>query len=343
MVGDGEVMAMTLTTRQIADAVGGALDGPGDVAVEAVEQLDLASAGQVTFVRDQARAQQAAGTRASAVLVASGVELAATDGRAMIRVDNVDLAVAKVLEMLAPPPVRPVAGGEHTYFDPAASHGQDVIVGTGCYIGPGVTVGDRTVIHANVSVLDDSVIGSDCCIYPGVVVRERCVLGDRVILHSNVVIGADGFGYTPSADRTHVVKIPHIGTVSIDSDVEIGASTCVDRGKFAATTIGAGTKIDNLCQIAHNCRIGRGCLIAGQTGLAGSVTLKDGVILGGNVGVAEHITIGAGAKLAAKSGVMTDVPAGVTWGGVPARDIRDAKREFIAMQRAARVRGKRRE
>jgi UDP-3-O-[3-hydroxymyristoyl] glucosamine N-acyltransferase len=200
-------------------------------------------------------------------------------------------------------------------------------------IGPGVTIGADTVLHANLSIMADSVIGADCRLYPGAVIRERCEIGDRVVIHCNAVIGSDGFGYTASSDGSGLMRIPHIGGVKIESDVEIGAGTCIDRGKFAQTVVGAGTKIDNLCQIAHNCRIGRCCLLAGRVALAGSVTLGDGVRLGGGVGVRDQVTIGAGASLAAYAAVMHDVPAGAVWGGYPAQDTKTALREIAAIRK----------
>jgi UDP-3-O-[3-hydroxymyristoyl] glucosamine N-acyltransferase len=154
-----------------------------------------------------------------------------------------------------------------------------------------------------------------------------------VILHSNVSIGADGFGYEPSPDGAGLVKVPHLGTVSLEDDVEIGAGSCVDRGKFGATVVGRGTKIDNLVQIAHNCRIGRGCVIAGQSGFSGSVTVGDGVTIAGGVGVADHVTIGSGATIGARSGLMKDVPAGETHVGYPAYEAGIALRQAAALRK----------
>jgi UDP-3-O-[3-hydroxymyristoyl] glucosamine N-acyltransferase len=151
--------------------------------------------------------------------------------------------------------------------------------------------------------------------------------------HQGVSIGADGFGYRPDPHGGGLLKVPHLGTVEVGDRVEIGANACVDRGKFGATVVGEGTKIDNLVQIAHNCRIGRSCIIAGLCGLSGSVTLEDGVVLGGNVGIADHVTIGAGARIGAKAGVMSDVPAGRSMLGCPADDLRAALRQMAAVRK----------
>jgi UDP-3-O-[3-hydroxymyristoyl] glucosamine N-acyltransferase len=181
--------------------------------------------------------------------------------------------------------------------------------------------------------MEDAGIGPGCVLFPGVVVYHHCELGSGVIVNANTVIGADGFGYRPAPDGSGLVKIPQIGTVKIGNDVEIGAGACIDRGKFSATVIGDGTKIDNLCHIAHNCRIGKGCVLAAQVGLSGSVVVGDGVAIGGQVGVADHFTVGDGAQLAAQAGVISDVPAGATWFGTPAHDLRATLREAVALRR----------
>ena len=165
------------------------------------------------------------------------------------------------------------------------------------------------------------------------VVRERCRIGRRVILHQNVSIGADGFGYWASPEGTELLKVPQIGTVAIEDGVEVGANSCVDRGKFGATIIGAETKIDNLVQIGHNCRIGRSCVIAALTGLGGSVIMGDHVRVGGAVGIADHVRIGDGATIGAKSGVMRDIPDGTTVLGTPANEVQKTLRQWAATRK----------
>ena len=176
--------------------------------------------------------------------------------------------------------------------------------------------------------------GPGCELYPGVVIRERCELGARCTLHANAVIGADGFGYRPAPDGRGVIKIPQIGIVRLGNDVEIGASTCIDRAKFSATVIGDGTKIDNLCQIAHNCVVGRGCVIAGQAAIAGSVTMGDGVVIGGNASSVTTSRSATAPSIAGGAAVTEDVPAGETWAGYPAHARATAAlREYAAMRR----------
>ena len=329
----------SFTAQEIADRVGGELVGPADLPVRGVEQLDQAAPDQISFVRDQKNVAAWEASAARVVLASQRVELECKDGRAVIRVANADLAMAVVLGLFAPPPPASKPGVHPgATVDPEAELGADVAIGPGCVIGPGVRLGDECVLHANVCVMDESTLGRRCLLYPGVVVRERCKLGDDVIIHANAVIGADGFGYAPSADGASLVKIPQIGTVTIGNDVEIGAGTCVDRGKHSATTIGDGTKIDNLCQIAHNCRIGRSCAFAAQVGLAGSVMVGDGVMLGGNVGVRDQVSIGSGATIAAYAAVMGDVPEGATWGGYPAQELRQTMRQIAVVRKLADMR-----
>ncbi len=183
------------------------------------------------------------------------------------------------------------------------------------HLYPGVEVGAGSVLHANV------------------VVRERCRIGRGVIIHQNTSIGADGFGYRPDPKGGGLLKVPHIGNVVIEDQVEIGANSCVDRGKFGSTVIGAGTKIDNLCQIGHNVRIGRSCVVAAQTGLSGSVVVGDGVLIGGRGGASDHVSIGAGARLGGNSVAFKDVPPGATWVGFPADDANAVKRQWASLRK----------
>ncbi|QNN22870.1 UDP-3-O-(3-hydroxymyristoyl)glucosamine N-acyltransferase [Planctomycetales bacterium ZRK34] len=324
---------MGLTTQQIADLTGGQLHGPGDVAIDSMEIVGRATAGQLTMIGSSLYAEQWGDSQATAALVAEGVELAEANGRAFIVVADVDLASAAVLKKLAPEPVA-VAEGVHpsVTVDATARLGRGVRIAAGCYIGPNVVIGDNVTLHANVTIHAESQIGDSCVIWSGTVIRERCTLGPRCILHPNVTIGADGFGYRPAPGGAGIVKIPQIGTVQIGAEVEIGAGSCVDRGKFSATIIGDSCKIDNLVQIGHNCRLGRCVIIAGVAGIGGSVTIEDGAVIGAGVGIADHHTIGAGAKLAARAGVMHDIPAGQTWGGMPAQPFRAFMREASALR-----------
>ncbi len=322
----------TYTAKELADRVGGALTGPGDLRITGVERLDRAAAGQLTFIGHDRFADAWTASAASAVLVSDKITVPDDPRRAVIRVPDADLAMAQVLALFAPPLPKPEPGvAASACVHPTAAVGKNAGIGAGCYVGPRTTIGDDCIIHPNVTILDDCRIGAGCTLWPGVVIRERCELGEGCILHPNVVVGADGFGYR--AGPRGPVKIPQIGSVILGREVELGAGTCVDRGKFSATVIGDFTKIDNMCQIAHNCRIGRGCIIAGQSGIAGSATLGDGVMIGGRVAVKDHVTIGDRAQIGGSAAVMDNVPAGEAWAGYPARPARQALREHAAMRK----------
>jgi UDP-3-O-[3-hydroxymyristoyl] glucosamine N-acyltransferase len=202
-------------------------------------------------------------------------------------------------------------------IDPSAQIGEGASIGAHCVVEKNARVGAGTVLYPNCFIGANAVVGKDCLFYPGVVLRENCEAGDRVIIHPNSVIGADGFGYIQQEGRHE--KIPQLGRVVLENDVEIGALTAIDRATLAETRIGAGTKIDNQVQIAHNVRTGKGCIIVAQAGIAGSSTLGDGVVIAGQVGVVDHVKIGSYSVITAGSGVMSDLPEKSVVFGVPAR------------------------
>ena len=332
----------TLTTGQLAAELGAALTGPADIPITGAEALDQAGPGQIVFVRSPKFAKAWPASRASAVLVTRGVELPKTEtapgapARAVLTVADADLAMTRVLELLMPP-APTLAPGIHpsAVIDPSAQVHHTAHVGAIATIGPGCVIGPGVVLHAGVRLGANVTIGPGSTLHANVIVQDRCAIGASCILHPAVVIGADGFGYRLDPIAKALVKIPHIGHVTIGDHVEIGAGSCIDRGKFGATTIGDGTKIDNLVQIGHNCRVGRSVVICGCAALAGSVTVGDGVMIGGGAGVADNTTVGAGARIAGQSGVMNDVPPGETVTGAPALPHRDWARAHVALRRLA--------
>lgn len=324
------------TTAQLADLVGGSLDGPGDLTITGINALADATEQQVTFIASPQYAARWPESRAGAALVSRGIEAKGHDRtrRALIEVDNAELASAAVLEAFMPEPARPEVGVHPTaVVHPKATVAPTARIGPHVSIDSAAVIGERVTLMPGVRIYAETQIGDDTTIHANTVIRERCRIGRRVILHQNVSIGGDGFGYRPNADGTGLAKMPHVGTVFIEDDVEIGAGSCVDRAKFGTTTIGRGTKIDNLVQVAHNCRIGRLCLIAGLAGLAGSVTVGDGVQIGAQAGIAEGLSIGDGAKIGAQSGVMRDVPPGRQVLGSPADDAREALRQMGSLRK----------
>ena len=316
--------------------VAGLLSAPvpagADVPITGMNTLDAAGPAELSFLSSDAYLPQFSATRAAAVIVHRRVKLPAGSSVPVFIVDDADLAVAKVLEKLAPPIPRPEPG-----IDPAARIAATATIAPGARIAANVHIGHRTrigaraVIHPNVSISEDVTIGDDCEFFPGVVIRERITIGSRVVIHAGSVLGTDGFGYR--WDGTKHAKVPQIGTVIIEDDVEIGSCVCIDRAKFSATRIGRGTKIDNLVQIGHNVVVGPHCIIVGQTGIAGSVILEAGVVLGGKTAVRDHVTIGAGAMTAACSAIAEDIPPKAIVSGMPALPHRQSLREQAAIRR----------
>lgn len=322
---------MSLTTREIAELVGGELCGAPDVIIRGVAGVRDARPGEITFLAHPRYQSALLTSAASAVLVAPDFA-DALPGKVLIRVANPSRAFTLVVQKLVPAPVRPVPGIDVTArIAPTAQLGENVCIQPFVVIEDGVVIGARTVIGAGSFIGHDSVIGDDCHIYPSVTIRERTRIGNRVILHPGVVLGADGFGF--ETIRGEHQKVPQVGTVEIGDDVEIGANSCVDRGRFGTTRVGRGTKIDNLVQIGHNCVIGEHCVICAGTGIAGSVVIGNRVTLAGQVGVAGHLTIGDGAIIGAQAGVAQDVPPGAVMLGAPAEPHMKFKRTVAAMQR----------
>ncbi len=324
----------SFTIHQINEILKGGLSGNTDRQINAPEQLERAGNNHITFIGNTKYAKLWGDSKACAAVIDEKLELEPGENRALIRVKNPDLAMAKVLEIFDPGPpqfdenIHPSA-----VIHSSAQIGKDTKIGAGCYVGKDVVLGDAVVLYPNVTIFDETKIDTGTICWPGTVIRERSEIGSYCIFHNNCSIGADGFGYRPSEDGRGLVKIPQIGNVVIGNAVEIGANSCVDRGKFSSTIVGDGCKIDNLVQIAHNCILGRSCIMAGNSGLAGSVTLGDGVIIGGSASIKDHTTIHSGAVVGAGSGVMNDIPAGKTFLGYPAREARDMLKQWVAMRK----------
>jgi len=305
--------------------------GDGSASVTGIAPLDRASERDLSLLGAPKYAAAFASSSAGVVLVAP--DLSDAPGRAAARV--IVERPQEALLALLPRFHRPtrVAPGIHptAVLGRGIRLGAEVAIGPYAIIGNAVQLGDKTTVGAHCVIQDGVVIGTSCQLYPSVTAYSGTRLGDRVIVHAGVRLGSDGFGYVQLGGQH--AKIPHVGRCLIEDDVEIGANTTIDRGSIDDTVIGAGTKIDNLVQIAHNVRIGRLCLIMAQVGIAGSARVEDGCMLLGQVGVSGHHTIGAGARLAAQAGVFGDIPAGETWSGYPARPHKTALRAQAALFR----------
>ena len=319
--------------QEINEVLNGVIVGDSAVRITAPEQLEVASASEISFIGNKKYEKFWDTSKACAAVVNEDISIEPGENRAFIKVKNADLAMSQVLELFAPPtPLFSTDIHPTAVIDSTAIIGNGTRIGAGCYIGPKVQLGENVTIYPNVTILDECTIGNNTVIWSGAVVRERCHMGNGCIIHPNATIGADGFGFRPDPERG-LVKIPQIGNVVLGNNVEIGANTCVDRGKFSSTVLGDGCKIDNLIQIGHNSKLGRFCIMAGQSGLAGSVTLGNGVLIGGSASITDHVTIGDGSIIGGGSGVTKDVPPGVTLLGYPAIDARDTLRQWAILKR----------
>jgi UDP-3-O-[3-hydroxymyristoyl] glucosamine N-acyltransferase len=315
--------------RDLAERLECRLEGDGGIEIVRVAGIQDAIAGDLTFLANRKYERALSRTAASAVILREDAPPAPC---AMLRTRDPYLAFARAVGLFAPP--SHPAPGVHpmTAVAAGARLGEQVSIGAFVSIGAGASVGARTVIFPNVTIGDGSAIGSDCVIHANVSIRERVTIGDRVTLQNGVVIGGDGYGFVRRGDGTHE-KIPQVATVVIEDDVELGANTTVDRPAVGETRIGAGTKIDNLVQVAHGVTIGRNVLMAAQVGIAGSTHVEDDVIFGGQVGVGGHLTIGRGAVAVGQSGVTNSLDPGAMVSGYPAIDSREWRKASVIFRR----------
>jgi UDP-3-O-[3-hydroxymyristoyl] glucosamine N-acyltransferase len=332
-----------LTVGDIAGLTGANLLDPELASrdIRGVASVDGSDAGCLVFVEARRNRVSLDELKAAAIFCSEKVAEEVPDGVARLVVARPQQSFVEVCRLLFPSAMRPApATGEtgissHAVVHPDAIVEMGATVEAGAVIGPGAAVGSGTVVCANAVIGPNCQIGRDGHVGAGATL-QCCLLGNRVFVHAGVRIGQDGFGYMPG--KSGLEKVPQLGRVVIQDDVEIGANTTIDRGALSDTVIGEGTKIDNLVQIAHNVRIGRHCVIAGHCGISGSAAIGDGVMLGGGVGLADHVTLGARVQVAASSGVMNDIPDGEKWGGTPAQPIKAAFREMAAVRALARGR-----
>ena len=302
---------------ELAAHLGCRLEGDGDLDIVRVTGIEQAQAGDLTFVANARYVSQLATTRASAVILGTDDPVPSTGRFARLRAQEPYLAFAKAVLLFVPGSRPPAGVHPHSALAADVALGADVSIGPFVTVGAGARIGARTVIHPNVVIGAGAVVGDDCILYPHVSIRDRVVIGSRVILHDGVVVGSDGFGFAKQRDGTHF-KIPQTADVVVEDDVEVGANTTIDRPAVGETRIRAGTKIDNLVQIAHGVSIGRRVLFAAQVGISGSTVIEDDVVLAGQVGVAGHLRIGKGVVATAQTGIPNSIEPGQFVSGYPA-------------------------
>ncbi|MCX8064488.1 MAG: UDP-3-O-(3-hydroxymyristoyl)glucosamine N-acyltransferase [Candidatus Hydrogenedentes bacterium] len=323
---------MSLRVSEILNIVGGRLVfGSPDTIVTGVGSIESPKSGDIVFVRDKKYERFLSNTNASAVLIPFEPTVKLPPNLACIIVDFPEVAFLKLIEYFYPQK-NPFPYGVHSnsVVEEGVTFGENVSVAPFVYIGRGTKIGNGVIVYPHVYIGEQCEIGENTIIYPNVTIRELSVIGARCIIHSGVCIGSDGFGFVFDGERWQ--KIPQVGRVVIDDDVEIGSNTCIDRATLGETIIGSGTKLDNLVQVGHNVRIGKHCVVAGTTGIAGSATIGDYVRIGAGAGINGHIEIGNHVSIGAWSGVAKSVEPGKTVSGFPAVEHSLARKIMVSQQ-----------
>ena len=317
---------MNFTASQIALLINGKIEGDANAAVNSFGKIEEAQRGQLAFLANPKYEDHLYSTQASVIIINENLELKQNIGSTLIRVPDAYTAFATLLSKYQEMMTQQMNGIQQpSYIAETASYGENVFIGAFAYLGENVKIGNKTKIFPGVFLGDDVKIGNGTIIHPGVKIYKDCMIGDRVTIHAGAVIGSDGFGFAPQPDESFK-KVPQIGNVVIENDVEIGANTTIDRATIGSTIIKAGAKLDNLIQVAHNVEIGNSTVIAAQTGISGSTKIGKGAMIGGQAGLAGHLHIGDGAKINAQSGVGKSIEAGKAVTGSPAHDYTAALR-----------------
>ena len=332
-------LGVSIRSDELAVMVEGTLIGKPDLVLNSLAAIEAGSLGSLTFIRSANFAKDWADSACSAALVSQGFDVPGhdPDNRALIVVQDADVAVIKILNAINPGIAKPNTGihpnatvDDSAQIDPSAS------IGPGCVVCKDAIINAGAVLVANVYVGQSAIIEADTFIHPSVVVGDRCTIGKRGLIFANCVIGADGFGFLPATKDHPALKIPQIGTVEIGDDVEIGACSTIDRAKFGATTIGDRTKLDNQVHVAHNCKVGHDVLLCGRTTLGGSVTIGNRTIIGGAVVLNDQANVGEDVKIAGGSIVLDEIASGETVLGVPAMPARTGLANLSAQRNLAK-------
>lgn len=306
---------MEFSAKQIAQFVQGVIEGDEDATVNTFAKIEDGKPGAISFLSNPKYTHYIYDTESSIVLVDKSVELEKPTKATLIKVDNAYECVAKLLQLYESMKPKKTGIDSLAFISPSAKIGENVYIGAFAYIGDNVVIGDGCQIYPNVVICENAKVGNDCLFYPNVTIYHDCHIGNRVTLHAGSVVGSDGFGFAPSENGYD--KIPQIGIVTIEDDVEIGANTCIDRSTMGSTYVRKGVKLDNLVQIAHNTDIGANTVMSAQVGIAGSTKVGQWCMVGGQVGIAGHITIGNKVFLGAQSGVPSSLKDNQTLIGTP--------------------------
>lgn len=306
---------MEFSAKQIAQFVQGVIEGDENATVNTFAKIEDGKPGAISFLSNPKYTHYIYDTESSIVLVDKSVELEKPTKATLIKVDNAYECVAKLLQLYESMKPKKTGIDSLAFISPSAKIGENVYIGAFAYIGDNVVIGDGCQIYPNVVICENAKVGNDCLFYPNVTIYHDCHVGNRVTLHAGSVVGSDGFGFAPSENGYD--KIPQIGIVTIEDDVEIGANTCIDRSTMGSTYVRKGVKLDNLVQIAHNTDIGANTVMSAQVGIAGSTKVGQWCMFGGQVGIAGHITIGNKVFLGAQSGVPSSLKDNQTLIGTP--------------------------
>ena len=306
---------MEFSAKQIAQFVQGVIEGDEDATVNTFAKIEDGKPGAISFLSNPKYTHYIYDTESSIVLVDKSVELEKPTKATLIKVDNAYECVAKLLQLYESMKPKKTGIDSLAFISPSAKIGENVYIGAFAYIGDNVVIGDGCQIYPNVVICENAKVGNDCLFYPNVTIYHDCHVGNRVTLHAGSVVGSDGFGFAPSENGYD--KIPQIGIVTIEDDVEIGANTCIDRSTMRSPYVRKGVKLDNLVQIAHNTDIGANTVMSAQVGIAGSTKVGQWCMFGGQVGIAGHITIGNKVFLGAQSGVPSSLKDNQTLIGTP--------------------------
>ena len=328
---------MEFNAKQIAEYIQGSIEGDEEATISTFAKIEEGKHGAISFLANPKYTHYIYETECSIVLVDESIKIEKPTKATLIRVKNARDCVAKLLQLYESMKPRKQGIDSLAFISPKATIGNNVYIGAFAYIGDGVVVGDNCMIYPHTTIMDNTTLGNNCIIYPNASIYHNCKIGNNVICHSGSVIGADGFGFAPNAETNSYDKIPQIGIVTIEDDVEIGANTCIDRSTMGSTYVRKGVKLDNLVQIAHNTDIGKNTVMSAQVGIAGSTKVGEWCMFGGQVGISGHLKIGNKVFLGAQSGVLSKLKDNQSLMGSPAIEPRNYFKSQVIFQRLPEI------